>query len=155
MPVNLTWIEVAGDNVQAAVDDPSLVNGGVVYMPLRQYNLSAPVTINRPNITILGDGPGATIVTRPNGFATPVFIIEKSGCSIEGLRITQLGIPIGGTGVGIQIGSASEIVSGTSLKNLLLDSLPNYGLYLPGFSFGSFKEANERWSNGSRSPIHA
>ena len=153
MTVNLTWVEVIGNDIQGAVNSLP-AGGGTVYMPGRDYSVTGSVTINKPNVTILGDGPGeiglpappparGTLVFCPNGASFPIFKIEKSYCTIDGLRMTQGGIPVGGTGVGIQIGSASEIITGTILKNLLLDSLPSYAISLPGVSFGSFQEVNE------------
>lgn len=109
MAVNLTWVEVVGNDIQGAINLlPD--GGGTVYMPGREYNVTATVTINKPNVTILGDGPGkiglpaptlpgttrGTVITCPNGGTLPVFVIGASGCTIEGVRMTQLGIPTGG-----------------------------------------------------------
>src|SRR5262249_42203116 len=129
MAVNLTWIEVVGNDIQGAVNRLP-PGGGTVYLPAREYHVATTVRIDKPNVTVLGDGPGeigasgapSTLVACPTGGSFPVFRIEKSRCTIRGLRVTQLGIPQGGPGIGIQVGGVNEIVTGSTLRNLILDS---------------------------------
>src|SRR5262245_51141866 len=118
----------ASSSIQAAIDAlPS--TGGTIHLPAGTYPVGATVNVNKPNVRIIGDGIGNTVITFNSANVT-MFAITKDACSIEGLTITNdtSFSPSAGSGVGIDVGSSSESLSRILLRRLRLENVPSYGI---------------------------
>jgi len=78
--------------IQAAINAAVLAGRGKVYMPTGNYLVSSTLTITGNNITIMGDGMGATQITC-NFAANDIILIQNTSTIFcDNVQITQLAI---------------------------------------------------------------
>jgi hypothetical protein len=102
--------------IQAAIDAvPS--NGGVVYLPVGTYRTSAPLLIQKDNVSLVGAGMG-TPKGNPPGGTSPVFggSVIRPLASFTGSAVIRVA----------EAGTATRALSGVFLRDFAID-----GYYLP------------------------
>lgn len=122
-----------GEDVQAAIDAlPAF--GGVVLVPEGIKAQTAGILIQKPNVTLVGEGAGTYL--RPAAVdAFDLITVEGPNCRIVDLTLVgnaYHGYP-GGTTSCLVVrgpGFSGNSVAGLRLKNVVIQSAPRYGLWL-------------------------
>lgn len=75
--------------IQAAINSLS-ATGGVVYLPINTYKITAPLTNTKSGVSLVGDGSAATIISNSQTGDAIVFgdaVNELTQCRIVGMKI--------------------------------------------------------------------
>lgn len=119
--------------IQNAINAAISAGARVVYFPAGTYKISSVLTINTaPNsITLLGDGPQASIIKQTSTTANGITISSSSGTvtnpQIFGLQF--LG-PGSGSGVGVAVSAAAGAspVESLCMRDVLIVSFGSWGM---------------------------
>lgn len=125
---------VANDTaaIQAAIDAAQAADGGLVYLPAGTYRITSTLDFGPREITLVGAGPGASIIQMAT---SNIPIIEITGYSANTLRIESLTIqgpgPTTGTsGHGIYVHDNNYEIYCFWIDNVQILDCGGHGIYV-------------------------
>ncbi|MCM3492836.1 hypothetical protein M4D52_05200 [Paenibacillus lactis] len=83
--------------IQSAINVANSTGGGVVYIPTGEYKISTVLT-NKENVSLLGDGPGKTVIIADNcdGIKSEVHGISISNFTLKPIGNSYTGLSLSG-----------------------------------------------------------
>ncbi len=127
------------DTINAVLNEVGAAGGGVVYMPAGTYRINDEIIIQHDNVTLMGDGMGATII-RPtwNAEKRGIIILDSNNCIVSGLSV----IGSACTGAGEAVGIAIEGGRHNTISFCAADSCDDSGICV-GYDIAAYFAQSE------------
>jgi len=88
--VDNTGATACNDSLNALIDSVGAWGGGVIYLPAGDYSIDDEIVVDHDNITLMGDGMKATVITPTwNARKSAIEVVASDYCTITGLGVRK------------------------------------------------------------------